>query len=165
MGTVFEDFEVVFGSDFHNGVHIGRHTGIMNHYNGFRSWSDSVLNIFGVDADSVGVYIGEDRRGAERVSLCDRGPISKTRCDDFVADANTQTVHGTQDGSGPVMIRQSILSTQRLGVLFLKFLCYFKAGHLPCPQNFQDRLLMLLSDNRPPEYVPLLRLHCLFTAE
>ena len=108
----------------------------MHNYNGFRSRCDSVFDIFWVNADGIRINICKHRRSAEIISRGDSGPISKTRHDDLVTNADTHAIQGSEDRSRSIMIRQAVLSTKQLGIFFLKFLRYIKAGHPTGPQYF-----------------------------
>ena len=64
LGAVFDNPQVMFFGQSHDVVHFGRHTGKVNHDDGFGVWRQSGFDGFGADVLAVQIDIGENRIGA-----------------------------------------------------------------------------------------------------
>jgi len=108
-----------------------------------------MLDVIRIDAECLGIDIGKNRRGAETVRLCDRGPVGDARADYFVAKSDIQGVHGAQDCRCAVIVSQTVFSTERFGVFFLELFGDFDAGHLPGSKHVEDGLFVPVCNDRP----------------
>ena len=60
LGAVFDNPQVMFFGQSHDVVHFGRHTGKVNHDDGFGVWRQSGFDGFGADVLAVQIDIGEN---------------------------------------------------------------------------------------------------------
>ncbi len=137
----------------------------MHDDNRFGSRRDTMLDVTRIDAEGLGIDISENRCSTKTVRLRDRGPVSDAWTDHFIAEADAQAVHSTQDGCRAVVVSQAVFSAEHLGVLFLEFSRYFDTGHLFGAQHIQYGLFVPLCNNGPCEKVRPLRFNEFFAAQ
>jgi len=128
LSTVFDDPEIMFFSDGHNGIHIRGMAEQMNRDNGFRPRGYLAFDLTPIHVERDGLNIHKNRPGFQKsddLCRCDKG---KGRGNDLVTGFNA---------AGPQSQKQGIRSVghaHRLGRTVIGGDFFFQRGHVG-PEN------------------------------
>ena len=115
--AVFNHFQLVFGGDAEDFVHVGKTHAEVNGQDGFRFRGDSFFNELGVEAIGVGIDVNENGNGVEQKDGTDGAFPSVSGSDHFVAGTNVDGFQSGLNRDGPGVDRLRVFC----GVNFSKF--------------------------------------------
>ena len=138
---------------------------IVDDHDRARPVGDFALDVCCVQAQTMGLHIGENHRGPQVEGRHGRRPIGHALTDDFIADPHADAKHRGLQGCRPVAVAQRKRDPKPFGVFFLEFLGHVGARHGARPQDIECRLFIFFGNNRPLKHVIRRRLNGFWPAQ
>ena len=153
VGDVLDHLHPAPAGDLHDGAHVRRVAEVVHGDDGPGALGDAVLDVGGVEAEGVGVDVGEDDGGPEAEGGEGGGPVGDAGADDLVAHAHPAGEHRRLEGGGAAGVGQGVAGALPGGVLGLELARHVQGGHGPPVEDVQHRRFVFRGDDGPGKHV------------